>query len=79
MWKNHIFRGLRTAQNQTFALYENGDGEFYDLAQDPFQLINRYKSMRPALKDALARQLRVLRGAAGQALRNAEELPAGRQ
>ncbi|WP_169517142.1 sulfatase family protein [Azohydromonas australica] len=79
VWKNHIYRGLRTAQRQTFALYENGDGEFYDLAQDPFQLTNRYKSMRPALKDALARQLRVLRGAAGQALRNEEETAAGQR
>ncbi|MDZ5458545.1 sulfatase family protein [Azohydromonas lata] len=73
-WKNHIYRGLRTAGGQTFALYDNGDGEFYDLAQDPHQLVNRYKSMRPALKEALAAQLRVLRGAAGQALRNAEEV-----
>jgi arylsulfatase A-like enzyme len=72
-WKNHIYRGLRTAQGQTFALYDNGDGEFYDLTQDRHQLSNRYKAMRPALKDALSAQLRVLRGASGQALRNAEE------
>ncbi len=77
VWKNHIYRGLRTAQGQTFALYENGDGEFYDLTRDPFQLTNRFKSMRPVLRDALARQLRVLRGASGQALRNAEEVAAG--
>ena len=79
VWKNHIYRGLRTAQNQTFSLYDNRDGEFYDMDTDPFQLVNRYKSMPPALKDALTKQLRVMRGAAGQALRNAEEVPAGRQ
>jgi arylsulfatase A-like enzyme len=78
-WKNHLYRGLRTAQGQTFALYDNGDGEFYDLDTDRYQLVNRYKTLRPALKEALTRQLQTLRGAAGQALRNAEEAAAGRQ
>jgi hypothetical protein len=74
VWKNHIYRGGRTAQGQTFALYDNGDGEFYDLAQDRFQLNNRYPTMRPALKEALTAQLRALCGAAGQAPRDAEEV-----
>ncbi|NML17623.1 sulfatase family protein [Azohydromonas caseinilytica] len=79
VWKNHLYHGLRTASNYSFALYENGDGEFYDLETDPYQLANRYKSMPPALKQALTRQLRTLRGSAGQALRNAEEVAVGRR
>ena len=79
VWKSHIYRGLRTASNYTFSLYENGDGEFYDLVTDQYQLVNSYKSMPPALKQKLTQQLSTLRGAAGQALRNAEEVPVRRQ
>lgn len=71
------FDGLRTASGQTFALYGNGDGEYYDLGVDPYQLSNRYGSMSPTLKDALTRQLEQLRTARGQALRTAEEVAAG--
>ncbi|WP_157268617.1 sulfatase family protein [Azohydromonas aeria] len=77
VWKNHIYRGLRIQSNHTFTRYENGDGEFYDMNLDPFQLTNRYRTMPAGLKAALNAQLTTLRGAAGQALRNAEEtLPA---
>ncbi|NML18767.1 sulfatase family protein [Azohydromonas caseinilytica] len=72
------FHGLRTATNRMFALYGNGDGEFYDMDVDPYQLDNRYDTMPTALKAALTKQARALRTAKGAALRAAEEVRAGR-
>lgn len=72
-----IYRGLRTAGNRTFALYENGDGELYNMHLDPYQLVNRYSSLSPSARSSLTNHLQALRAAAGQALRNAEEVPAG--
>jgi arylsulfatase A-like enzyme len=71
------YAGLRTAQRQSFVLYDSGEAEYYDLRQDPYQLQNRYDTLRVALKGALAGQLRALRDARGDALRRAEEEPAG--
>ncbi|WP_051242125.1 sulfatase family protein [Azohydromonas australica] len=71
------YSGLRTAQRQSFVLYNSGEGEFYDLRLDPYQLQNRYDSMRVALKGALAEQVQALKNARGAALRRAEEVPAG--
>ncbi|WP_298233284.1 sulfatase [uncultured Azohydromonas sp.] len=75
----HVYRGLRTAFNSTFALYDVGDGEYYDMYSDPYQLRNRYGSMNAALKARLAAQLQSMRNASGQALRDAEEVPAGKR
>ncbi|WP_157264761.1 sulfatase family protein [Azohydromonas aeria] len=74
-----VYRGLRTAFGSTFALYDIGEGEYYDLYLDPYQLTNRYNGMNATLKAALTDQLNAMRNAAGQALRNAEEVPAGRR
>ena len=71
------FHGLRTANNKLFALYDNGDGEYYDMDLDPYQLDNRYDTMSTSLKAALAKQAQALRTASGAALRAAEEVPAG--
>jgi arylsulfatase A-like enzyme len=71
------YSGLRTVQRQSFVLYNSGEAEYYDLRLDPYQLQNRYDSMRVALKGALAQQVRALKDARGAALRRAEEVPAG--
>jgi arylsulfatase A-like enzyme len=71
------FHGLRTANNRMFALYDNGEGEYYDMDVDPYQLQNRYDTMSTALKAALTRQVTTLRTATGAALRAAEEVAAG--
>jgi N-acetylglucosamine-6-sulfatase len=71
------FHGLRTETNQLFALYDNGDGEYYEMDSDPYQLRNGYAGMPAALKAALQRQAAVLRTAQGAALREAEEAAAG--
>ncbi|WP_169516965.1 sulfatase family protein [Azohydromonas australica] len=71
------YAGLRTTARQSFVLYDNGEGEFYELATDPYQLRNRYAGMPVALKGALAGQLGLLRNAGGAALRSAEEMVAG--
>lgn len=71
------FHGLRTETNQLFALYDNGDGEYYEMDDDPYQLSNRYAAMPDALKTALKRQAAALRNAKGAALRSAEEVAAG--
>jgi hypothetical protein len=75
----HVYRGLRTAFTSTFALYDNGDAEYYDLFLDPYQLQNRYTTMNAELKAALTAQLNAMRNASGQALRDAEEVPAGQR
>jgi hypothetical protein len=54
-------------------LYDSGEGEYYELGSDPWQLGNRYASMRPALKAAMTARTRTLSDAAGAALRRAEE------
>jgi arylsulfatase A-like enzyme len=75
----HVYRGLRTAFGSTFALYDIGDAEYYDLYLDPYQLQNRYSTMNAQLKTALTNQLNAMRNASGAALRAAEEVPAGRR
>ena len=75
--RSQIYRGLRTAANQTFAIYENGDGEYYRMTPDPYQLANSYGTMDATLRASMRNQLQALRGAAGQALRAAEEVGAG--
>jgi arylsulfatase A-like enzyme len=71
------FYGLRTANNRMFALYDNGEGEYYDMNVDPYQLQNRHDTMSTALKASLTRQVNTLRTATGAALRAAEEVAAG--
>ncbi|NML15554.1 sulfatase family protein [Azohydromonas caseinilytica] len=75
----HVYRGLRTAFHSTFALYDVGDGEYYDMYLDPYQMQNRYTTMNATLKAALTAQLNAMRNASGQALRDAEEVPAGKR
>lgn len=75
----HVYRGLRTAFGSTFALFDIGDAEYYDLYLDPYQLQNRYSTMNAELRTALTNQLNSMRNASGAALRAAEEVPAGRR
>jgi arylsulfatase A-like enzyme len=67
------YTGLRTANQRTFVQYANGEGEYYNLHADPWQLQNRYASLRPDLRAALASRMRALRDAGGTALLRAEE------
>jgi arylsulfatase A-like enzyme len=71
------FRAVRTATNQIFVLYDNGDAEYYDMDTDPYQLDNRYGSMNSTLKAAFTRQIAAVRDATGDSLRSAEEVAAG--
>jgi N-acetylglucosamine-6-sulfatase len=66
------FSGLRTASGLSFVRYASGDGEFYDLKSDPYQLVNRYASMPADLKQRLERQLDTLSTGTGTRLREAE-------
>jgi hypothetical protein len=59
-------------------LYDSGEGEYYDLDLDPYQLENRYATMSVGLKGALTQQVRTLQTAAGVTLRRAEEVVAGK-
>jgi arylsulfatase A-like enzyme len=77
-----IFVGLRT-KNQAigthgpinYVEYDTGERELYDLSVDPDQLTNSYSNADPVLKVKLANWLALLRNAAGQALRDAEQTP----
>ncbi|WP_066342546.1 sulfatase family protein [Azohydromonas lata] len=73
------YSGLRTAARQNFVLYDSGEGEYYDLAADPFQLENRYATMSDALKGELRTQVNALKTSAGAALRRLEEGSGGQQ
>jgi N-acetylglucosamine-6-sulfatase len=68
----HGFSGVRTASGLTFVRYSSGEGEFYDLKSDPYQLVNRYASMPADLKQSLAHQLDSLSTGTGAHLRQAE-------
>lgn len=69
------FSGLRTADLFTYVEYVTGEHELYDLGKDPAQLTNVYNDSAPKLKTKLSAWLSVLRGAAGDQLRRAEEVP----
>lgn len=72
VWPDQIFAGVRTANNNTFALYDNGDGEYYDMNTDPYQLTNTYSTMPATLKKVLTNRIKLLRTATGQTLRGIE-------
>ncbi|MDZ5457634.1 sulfatase family protein [Azohydromonas lata] len=71
---HQAYTGLRTATQRTFVQYANGEGEYYNLYADPWQLQNRYAGLRPERRAALAAQMRALRDASGSALRRVEEV-----
>jgi arylsulfatase A-like enzyme len=73
------YAGLRTATRQSFVIYDDGEGEYYDLGADPWQLQNRYATMPVDLKGRLTAQLDALKTAKGAALRRLEEGSGGGQ
>jgi arylsulfatase A-like enzyme len=68
-----VFLGLRTAQ-RTYVQYDTGEHELYDLSADPHQLSNIYGSASAAEKARFTQWVANLRDAAGNELRNAEEV-----
>ncbi|MGH2986702.1 MAG: sulfatase family protein [Solirubrobacterales bacterium] len=63
--RKQAFTGLRT-RRYTYAEYENGDRELYDLRRDPEQLENLARRRRlSGLRARLAQRLAELRGCAG--------------
>ncbi|MFN8556233.1 MAG: sulfatase [Dehalococcoidia bacterium] len=68
------FRGLRTA-GYKYVEYATGERELYDLAADPYELVNRAASADPALVAALSARLDALRGCAGPDCRRLEDEP----
>ena len=53
--------------------YETGKRELYDLQEDPYELKNIYKSVRPALSSDLRARLEELKDCSGQRCRTAED------
>lgn len=68
------FVGLRTPR-YTYVEYSNGEREFYDRDEDPYQLENTYSTMDPQLKAALHDRLLALKDCRGDECRRAEEQP----
>ena len=66
---------LRTADDRMYAEYDTGEKEYYDLAQDYYQLDNAYPTMDPALRETLSAQLALMKDCAGEACRTAESSP----
>jgi N-acetylglucosamine-6-sulfatase len=73
------YSGLRSAALQNFVLYNDGEGEYYELNTDPYQLQNRYATMPASLKSALRSRVEALKTSAGAALRRLEEGATGQQ
>lgn len=65
------FHALRTPQ-YTYVEYVTGERELYDLARDPFELVNVAATSEPALLASLSRRLHELAGCAAAACRRAE-------
>ena len=66
------FKGLRTADDQTYVEHVSGEREFYDLRKDPYQVQNAYRGMDPTLRRSLETELGALRGCAAAECRSAE-------
>ena len=63
--RKHSFTGLRT-HRYTYAEYESGDRELYDLHRDPDQLENLASRKRAReVRDLLAARLAAMRQCAG--------------
>ncbi|MEZ4631392.1 MAG: DUF4976 domain-containing protein [Deinococcales bacterium] len=46
---SEVYQALRT-QHEKYVSYPNGEKEFYDLRQDPFELDNRYTQLNEPTK-----------------------------
>jgi N-acetylglucosamine-6-sulfatase len=69
------FKGLRTADGVTYVDYLDGEYELYDNGKDLRQLRNRYADTGETQRARMAAWLEALDGAAGEALRQAEQRP----
>lgn len=84
MWRKRLlletfdyegYSGIRTDDGKLYAEYGMGDGEFYDLSKDPYQLDNAHPTMDPALQADLSAKLAALKDCSGEACRAAEAAP----
>jgi N-acetylglucosamine-6-sulfatase len=65
------FEAVRTEQH-LYVEYESGERELYDLAEDSYEIDNRYASADPDLITQLQARLGALRGCVGAKCRSAE-------
>lgn len=70
----HPYIGLRTPES-VFVTYDNGEGEYYRLVPDPYQLRNGYATMDDGLKQALSIRADELAACSGAACRDIESAP----
>lgn len=66
------YSGIRSA-GDLYVEYATGEKEFYDLAADPAQLVNRASELAPSRSARLAALVAALRSCRGSACRAAEE------
>jgi hypothetical protein len=66
------FAGLRTADGISYVEYATGEHELYDNGSDPGQLLNAYDGTPDWQRVRLSSWLNALKGASGDALREAE-------
>lgn len=74
-FSTNAFDAVRTSDEKMYAEYGNGDREFYDLKQDPYELENAYPNMDPALQQTLTTKLDALKNCAKETCRAAEDAP----
>jgi N-acetylglucosamine-6-sulfatase len=70
-WGRPRLEAIRSAEH-LYVEYENGEGELYDLREDPYQLNNQYDVADPELLRHLRGQLAALRGCSETDCRKAE-------
>ena len=68
-----MFNALRS-QQWLYTVYDNGDTELYDLANDPFEQVNIVSTANPTLLTQLRAQLDALRSCSGPTCRIADRL-----
>jgi N-acetylglucosamine-6-sulfatase len=72
----HGYRGIRTAEGETYVEYQNGDKEYYDLATDPWQLGSVHRAPENAARlNELSAALSGLKECAGASCGTAEDAP----
>ena len=72
--RNPYYTGVRTASGETYAEYESGEKEYYDLATDPWQVDSAHAASENAQRlGVLSAVLSGLEGCAGGTCRQKED------
>ena len=70
------YQAIRTAEGKKYVEYSRiGEQEYYDLANDPYELESQHQTVDSALLETLQSRLSALKACAGETCRTAEDGP----